>query len=156
MIERILKIRHIYLVAVFFTLINSIFFLAAGAMRSLHGYREYIRLWSGHSEVGSPGVYLAEALDSFLLALVSLIFGLGILKTFVTYHVDDAKLPPWLHIHDFKQLKVLLWETILVTLVVFSINFFTEVSLKTLILPAAVLILSLSLYLMKRDDRPGR
>jgi uncharacterized membrane protein YqhA len=156
LLEKILKIRHIYLIAVFFTLVNSIFFLVAGAMKSTHGYQEYIKLWSGQGQGPPPGLHLAEALDSFLLALVSLIFGLGILKTFVHYQIDDSKLPPWLHIHDFKELKILLWETILVTLVVFNLNFFTEVSWKTLIIPGVILMLSLSLYLMKREGRRHR
>ena len=152
-IETLLRIRHIYLIAVIFALLNSVFFLVAGAVKSVHGYQEFIALWSGHGDARSPGLHLAEALDAFLLALVSLIFGLGILKTFVHYQVDEARLPSWLHIHDFKELKVLLWETILVTLVVFSITFVSEVSLEMLILPGVILVLSLGLYFMKREDR---
>ncbi len=155
MFEKILKIRHLYLLAVVFTLISSVFFLVGGAIRSIHGYAEFIRMWAGDASIRTPGLHLAEGLDAFLLALVFLIFGLGIMKTFTHYHVDPASLPGWLHINSFKELKILLWETILVTLVVFSIGFIVrdtrELTWSALVLPGVILILSVSLYVVKRD-----
>jgi len=66
-------------------------------------------------------------------------------------------MPGWLHLANFKDLKLLLWETILVTLVVFT---FTEVvsakeilKWQTLIMPGVILLLTLSLAIMKMSKK---
>ena len=68
--------------------------------------------------------------------------------------VDTDGLTAWLNINNFKELKVLLWETILVTLVVFTLTSIATdrsgLHWEMLILPGVVLILSLSLYLMRK------
>jgi uncharacterized membrane protein YqhA len=65
-------------------------------------------------------------------------------------------LPDWLNIKNFKELKILLWETILVTLVVFSLTGLVSgkdtLTWNVLILPAVIFVLSLSLFLMKRGE----
>jgi hypothetical protein len=66
-------------------------------------------------------------------------------------------LPPWLQITDFFQLKALLWESILTTLVVSFVAYLVrirlggnEVGLEVLVLPASIFIISLSLYFLKK------
>jgi uncharacterized membrane protein YqhA len=155
MFERILRVRAIYIIAVVFTLVSSAFFLVSGAVKSIHGYSEFITMWSGNEDVQTPGIHLAEGLDAFLLALVFLVFGLGIMKIFTHYDKKQDNLPDWLNISSFKELKVLLWETILVTLVVFSVHPSTlggGPAWQPLVLPGVIFILSLSLYLMKKEE----
>ena len=96
-----------------------------------------------------------NGLDAFMLSIIFMIFGLGIGRLFLFDETPDEKVPTWLRFHDLKGLKVLIWEAILVTLVIFSLHGLLTpegLSLKTLILPGAILILTLSLFLMRRKE----
>lgn len=120
-------------------------------MECINGYKIIIE--HGMSEELRPGMYMLKGLELFLVSMVFMIFALGILRLFIVYHVKDEHTPSWLKIDDFKELKVLLWETILVTLVVFTLS--KVVSAKevltwnALILPCVILALTGSLFLMK-------
>jgi len=155
MIKKILRFRYVFLIAVFFTLLNSLFFLVSGVINSLHGYKIFLQ--QGIKGEEHPGLYLLEGLDLFLVSMVFMIFGLGIMRIFTHYNDTDENLPSWIKIESFKELKILLWETILVTLVVFELTEIVTIkqSLKwdSLILPGIILLLTLSLYLMKRNDK---
>jgi hypothetical protein len=82
---------------------------------------------------------------------------LGVLNIFINYHKVDENLPDWLKIGSFMGLKILLWETVLVTLVVYS---FTAVIAKidslqwnVLVLPGVILILTIAVVLLKRTEK---
>ena len=98
-----------------------------------------------------------KGLDLFLVSMVFLIFALGIMRIFTHYKTSDEDLPGWLRINDFKELKILLWETVIVTLVVFTLTELvnSKQSLKTdaLIMPGVILLLTVSLFLMKKNDK---
>ena len=161
--EKILRIRYIYLIAVVFTFLDSIFFLISGVIESVHGFQVFFR----KLRTGEPiliGVYFMEALDRFLIAFVFLIFSLGIMKLFFVKKTSTENLPEWLHIESFKDLKILLWETIVVTLVVFTISLVVNttsakgpegimqsLNWNDLVLPVIILVLSLSLFLMRKE-----
>jgi uncharacterized membrane protein YqhA len=155
MFKKILRLRYIVLLGVIFTFLNSVFFIIAGVVESVHGYVVYFK--HGISEEHRPGLYLLNSLDMFLVAIVFMIFALGIMKIFTHYHVPEEDLPGWLKIKNFKELKVLLWETILVTMVVFSLTRLIKIQGKftwdQLILPCIILILTVSLYLVKKEDK---
>jgi len=121
MLTKLLRLRYLYAIAVVFTLINSIIFLLVGARHSVDGWARLYRQLLGE-EVPNPRLPLLESLDWFLIALVFLIFSLGIAKIFIGYEGSPEALPEWLRIRDFKELKVLLWETILVTMVVWCMS----------------------------------
>src|SRR5215204_633330 len=111
----LLKLRYLYLIAVIFTLLDSIFFLISGVIESIHGFEIFFRkLITGEKILF--GIYFMEALDRFLIAFVFMIFSLGIYKLFFVKEHHIEGLPAWLQIENFKELKVLLWETIMVTL----------------------------------------
>jgi uncharacterized membrane protein YqhA len=155
MLNNILRFRYIFLITVFFSFLNSIFFLIGGAMKCLKGYKIFLQ--NGFSVEGHPGLYLLEGLDFFLVSMVFLIFGLGVLNIFISYHKVDENLPDWLKIGSFMGLKILLWETVLVTLVVYS---FTVVIAKIdalqwniLVLPGVILILTIAIVLLKRTEK---
>lgn len=155
MIKKLLKIRYISLIAVLFTLLNSIMFLAAGVYESVQGYIMFFQ--HGLSEEHRPGVYVLKGLDLFLVSMVFMIFALGMMRIFTHHHEDDSDLPNWLKIDNFKELKVLLWETIVVTLVVFA---FTEIATskkalgwEALIMPGVILLLTIGLVLMRKQDK---
>ena len=152
MIEKFLRLRLVFMVTVVVTFINSIFFIVNGVKHAYHGYEEVLT----GEEHGRPGLHFVESLDAFMVSLVFLIFSLGIMRIFTHYHTEDDKLPAWLRINSFIELKVLLWETILVTLVILTVSVLVtnlhELKWELLILPCITLILSLSLYLMKKGS----
>ena len=158
--EKLLRIRYVYVIAVIFTLLNSFFFLVSGVLESIHGFQIFFR----KLRTGEPiliGIYFMESLDRFLISFVFMIFGLGIYKLFYVKNDYAGDLPVWLKIETFKDLKVLLWETIMVTLVVFTISMVVKTTSAkgatilslgwgALVLPSIILILSVSLYLMRK------
>jgi uncharacterized membrane protein YqhA len=103
-----------------------------------------------------PGLYLLKGLEHFLISMVFMIFALGILKLFIFDQTSEEHIPTWLKIDEFKELKVLLWESILVTLVVFTLDKLvsaTEVlTWNASIFPGVILVLTASLYLMKKSS----
>jgi uncharacterized membrane protein YqhA len=155
MFKKILRVRFIILLGVIFTFINSAVFMIAGVVDSIHGYSLFIK--HGISAEYRPGLHLLNALDMFLVSIVFMIFALGIMKIFTHYHLPEVDLPGWLKISSFKELKILLWETILVTLVVFSltglVNTTEKLTWDHLVLPLIILILTASLYLVKKEDK---
>ena len=68
-----------------------------------------------------PGVHIAESVDALLFSLVLLVLSFGTAGLFLTTTTDTddkRKLPEWMRIKSLTELKLLLWEAILATLVV--------------------------------------
>src|SRR5262245_18642994 len=114
MLTKLLSLRYAYVIAVIITLINSILFLFVGVRYSFEGWSNLYRQIQGEN-IPNARMPLLESLDWFLVALVFLIFSLGMAKIFIGYEGRDEDLPEWLRIGNFKELKVLLWEAIMVT-----------------------------------------
>jgi hypothetical protein len=94
---------------------------------------------------------------------VLLVLSLGIAKLFLLgANTNESNLPVWLRIDSIGELKVLLWETVLTTLLIAGLpdlvaGLFGKLEWTVLILPVAILILAVSLYFMKKADaRRGR
>jgi uncharacterized membrane protein YqhA len=155
MFNTLLKARYLFIIAVFFLLLNSVTFLVVGAVKTVHGYMEFAELGFKSTEDSKPGLYILGGFDSFLISMIFLIVGLAIARIFIFDKIETDQLPDWLNVHTIKDLKVLLWETILVTLVVLCI---TQVvrhppdSWNELVYPLFILILSLALYLKKLGE----
>ncbi len=152
MFNKLLKIRNLFIVAVIFILLNSMYFLTQGVLHSIHGYRDAFSHGFTADSTVRPGMSMLEALDSFMVAFVFLIFGLGIAKLFIFNEASDSDLPSWLNIHDFKELKILLWETILVALVIYALGDFVKnppSSWESLLQPLFILILTIALFFMR-------
>lgn len=153
MIERIFQIRWIILIIVIFTLLNAIAFLFIGISSSLEGYFAII---SGDDTNLNPGLVILDALDDFLTALVFIIFAMGIAILFLPKKQDALKnkLPEWLSINSFTDLKLLLWEAVLTTLVVYFVNSVVkrdgDYSWEMLILPGSILMLSFCIYILRK------
>jgi uncharacterized membrane protein YqhA len=72
--------------------------------------------------------------------------------------VDKNKLrslPDWIHITTFKHLKVLLWETVLLVMVIYFFVLIFKSHGKYqwtfLVLPGSIFLLSAGLYFVKKD-----
>ena len=109
--------------------------------------------------VQSTAVKLLQSVDMFLLSIVLYVFALGLVMLFHKNIGDQLRevLPQWLQIRDFLQLKALLWEAILTTLVVSYVAYLVGLKLgdepitfEVLILPLSVLIISASLFILKK------
>lgn len=155
MFEKLLRTRYLFIIAVCFLLLNTVVLLVVGAVKTIHGYIQYVEVDFKPTAEIKPGVYILSGIDTFLIAMVCLIFGLGTAQLFIFDKTNADSIPVWLKVRGIKDLKVLLWETILVTLVVFCIK---QVILETpdswndLVFPIFILILSLALYLKKYGE----
>ena len=157
MLHHFLKLRFLVFIIVIFTFFNSLVLMFLAAKRSLHAYGI---VFFGHESEKPAGVEILESIDLFLIGLVFLIFSLGLIKIFLgrlAGDEDDSSLPRWLRIRNFMELKLLLWQTILVSLVIFFVDQIVEADglLKwdILILPVAILILSLSMAIIQKYER---
>jgi uncharacterized membrane protein YqhA len=152
MFKRLLTIRYIILVAVGILFLNSVFFIIGGTVFSFKGYIEFIQNGFLPSVTYNPVLYILKGLDAFMLAIIFIIFGLGIARLFLFTNASEDQVPSWLRFHEMKGLKVLLWETILVTLVIFCLQILIthkELSLDLLILPGAILLLAVALFFVR-------
>jgi uncharacterized membrane protein YqhA len=156
MFKRLLTIRYIILVAVGILFLNSIFFIVGGTIFSFRGYIEFIQNGFVPSETYNPVLYILKGLDAFMLAIIFIIFGLGIARLFLFNNASEDQIPSWLRFHDMKGLKVLLWETILVTLVIYCLQVLLthkELSPDLLILPGAILLLAVALFFVRWKEQ---
>ena len=158
LLEQLLKIRYIAAVVVILSILHALAFLFLGARIAFHAYHLIVSR-AGAAENVRPGLELLHSLDFLLIALVLLILGLGVAKLFLLPPGAVARrlyaLPTWLNMETFSDLKVLLWETILVALVVFglptlSADLVGKLDWSALVLPAAITLMALGLFFMKR------
>ena len=156
MFQKLLNIRYIILLAVAILFLNAIFFIIGGTVLSVKGYIEFAQNGFIPSETYKPGMYIMKGLDAFMLAIIFIIFGLGIARLFLFNNVSDDQIPSWLRFHEMKGLKVLLWETILVTLVIYCLQMLLTYKIQApemLILPGAILLLSVALFFVRWKEK---
>lgn len=146
-----LKILKFTILAVLYIIIlNSFLFIGISVYRSVHAY---ILVAQGKMEE-RPGVHLAESLDGFLIALVFIVFSMGVAKFFVpnSGFLKGYELP-WLKLDSFSSLKLILWEMLLTTMFVFFAAKLVisgdNLDWSILITPAAILMLSIAYKLIK-------
>jgi uncharacterized membrane protein YqhA len=154
MFRHLLKIRYVAAVITLVTVLHALACLVLGVQTAIKGYRQVL---TGHDATERPGIEILHSLDFLFVAMVLIVVALGIAKLFLLAPSaqDDASLPVWLRIHSIGELKVLLWETILVTMVIialsnFSVSINSAPNWAALMAPAAIFLLALSLYFMKK------
>ena len=148
------KYRYLFLIAVIFLLLNSLAFIIMGVVESMEGYIDLLRSNFRSTEAHRPGTQLLDGLDLFVSALVFMIFGLGLGQLFVLNDTAYRSLPRGLAINSLKELKILLWETILVALVIYCVTHLLRMeplSWDILPFPTLILILSLALFFFKSE-----
>ena len=158
--KQFLAVRIITIVIVIFTVINALAFIGVGIYTSIDGITGIFR-GELHTDA-HPGIKILESLDIFLVALVFLIFAVGIYKLFspsAEKNVDGI-IPKWLDIHDFSGLKMILWETILTTLIVLFVSDVIKkegnMEWTLLIIPASILLLALSMFMLNKVDHKSK
>lgn len=107
----------------------------------------------------APGLKLVKSLDVFLIGFLFLIFSIGFSQLFIPkpskiMNLMDSITPAWLRVENFTQLKIILWDTVLTTLVVMFVADIVsakgEYVWELMVIPIAILLISLSRYLIKK------
>ena len=153
----LLRIRYLAAAVALIFALHAVGFLALGVLRAVQAYRLFLEPESLGPEA-RPGVHIAESVDALLFSLVLLVFALGTASLFLTAGDKDDKsdLPPMMRVKSLTELKLLLWEAILATLVVAAasaiIAALPDLAWKHLVLPTAILVLSISYFLLKRTE----
>lgn len=143
------------------TFLISLVFFGIGVYETASGIKAILQ-GQIHTEV-RPGIILFQALDVFLIGFLFLIFSIGFAQLFIS---DDSRIksfimkwtPTWLKVESFTQLKLILWDTVLTTLVVlFAGETFRSLDdvydWKLLFIPVAILLISLSKFLIIRSKK---
>jgi uncharacterized membrane protein YqhA len=140
----------------FFVFASGIVLTALGAFDFFHSFSH---VNSERAMLGLLAVGLLHSIDLFLMAIVFFVFSLGILVLFDNPGNETIRLPEWLRISNFTQLKVILWEAILTTLVVSFIAGLVEkrldgqqLGIHNLIIPGSILLLAISLHFLKKKE----
>lgn len=151
-LEKLFSLKYAALLIAILFMITGLAGIALGLVSAYHAFLIFI----GQGE-GRVGVHLIEAIDKLLFALVIMILAAGIFKLFVGNKETFGNSLVLKGINSFKELKILLWETLLLTLTVWSaLGFIIETEklhYEQLILPASILLLAISLYIVKRKDK---
>jgi uncharacterized membrane protein YqhA len=151
----ILNFRYLATVVVLVLLVHAAGLLALGVFRA---YEAYELAMSGREWVGSdrPGIHIAESVDALLFSLVLIVLSCGTATLFLRPGGQevDPRVPKWMRVESITELKALLWESILVVLVVGALTSLTahmdNLHWNLLVLPVAILLLSVSLFLARR------
>lgn len=148
--EGIFKLNYFALIISILIICSGIIAIVVGCFRLFKGVLDLIGLYEGSTR---PGIHIIEAVDTFLFSLVILVLGGGIFKLFVGDENTFKNSIVFSKIKSFMDLKVLLWETLLLTLTVWcSLGFFAhpeDLHYEQLILPITILLLALALKFMK-------
>jgi len=154
----------------FYTLRNIIMVIAllvfaAGICITFLGIYDFVHVFSflfeyrGDMLIKMIAVGLLQAVDLFFVAIVMFVFALGLLVLFDDKDEIPLKLPEWLKVKNFMQLKVVLWEAILTTLVVSYLAGLVQAKMNgeiinttSLILPGGILLIALSLFFLKKGE----
>lgn len=161
MVEKIFRARYAAFVINLFIIINTLALIGLGIARTFRAFRNMLHVGMdqlGHGDY-RPGIELAEAIDIFLLALVFLVFTIGINVLFVRYKDQEFinAVPQWMRVKSFTELKFLLMEAIIATsFVIFATVFIKQVESfdwKFLTAPVSILLLSLSLRILKWKEK---
>ncbi len=166
--QYITKIRYLVSIAAIASLFGSGLMFIVGVAKTISAFFYYFferPFFTGEElpEYLTRGdlamVSLAQAIDVFLFALVMMFFAYGILYLFLIE--DDKKeeiaFPGWLRITSIFQLMMILGEGIVF---IFFVHFlesatktgYANLTMESLILPGAILLLSLSLMLLRQKE----
>ena len=155
MIERIFKMRYLAIIINIFVGINTLALIFIGIMRTYYAIRHIMDFNRLSDHDFRPGIEIAEAIDIFLIALVFLVFTIGINALFVKYNDEEylKSIPSWMRVKDFSQLKLILMEAIIATAFIMFISGFVrqieEFSWEFLVVPISILLLAISFKVLK-------
>lgn len=147
-LEKLFQVKYLALLVSIFIMVSGILAILLGI---LHVVDAFLILFDKHD--GSAGGAIIESIDTFLFSLVILILGGGIFKLFIGNQSTFQESAVFSELKNFKDLKILLWETILLTLTVWcALGFLIgpeKMDYEQLILPVTIVLLALGLKFIK-------
>jgi uncharacterized membrane protein YqhA len=165
--KRLLGLKVVLIPIILFIFIISLIFSLRGIWLCIDvifglisGSRQFVHFSDlGTSE--APSLMLLEAVDLFLVSFVFFIFSFGLYKIFFVPETDEpkSKLPGWLQINSIFELKALLWQSVLTTLVIVFLNkaiimiSLDKMDWHFLFLPLSILIIAVALYFLKLSEK---
>lgn len=121
-LERFFKVKYLALLVSTLLMISGILAIAIGAIRLVESVLQLLGI-----KEGKAGIHLIESVDTLLFSLVILVLAGGIFKLFVGNEHTFKESAIFSKLNSFMDLKVLLWETLLLTLTVWcALSFFVE------------------------------
>jgi len=151
-LERLFQIRYLALCVSFLLVLSGIVAIVLGATKWI----EAVLVFTGIHKGERPGILILLSVDTLLFALVILVLGGGIFKLFVGDEHTFKDTMVFAKLESFKNLKILLWETILLTLTIWcALNYLLvpdKLEYNQLILPVTIVLLALALKLIKKSD----
>lgn len=150
--------KIIIAIPVLCSLIIAVAFIGAGIVQGISGISGVILGQIKTAEY--PGLKLFEALELFIFSLLFIIFALGFSKLFMPKSklsdALDGVTPEWFRKINFTQLKLILWETLLTTLIILFLGQilknFENFTWQLTIIPISVVLISLSIFLIKKGE----
>ena len=144
----------------------AVLVLFAGIILTILGGYDLVMVFAKAAEADKHhlanvvAIGLLSVMDLFLIAIVFFVLALGIILLFADpSKVLPVNLPEWLRVKNFMQLKVILWEAILTTLVIAFLTSLAGkkingevIDIQILIIPAGILLVALSLFFLKRGE----
>jgi uncharacterized membrane protein YqhA len=132
--------------------VNVLAMLALNILKAVHAYASLFT-FGPHR----PGLDLMELVDGLLMVLLLLIMTIGFLKLFLPdSRMSKAIDLPWLRVNSFTQLKMLLIETILTTLVVLFATHVVKsdgnLKWEDILIPISVFLLALTIKFVKDKE----
>ena len=133
----------------------SLIFMGGGVYKAVQGTVGVLKGQLGTET--TPGVKLFTALDVFLLGFLFIIFSIGFAQLFFPkpskfITLIDVVTPQWLKVENFTQLKLILWDTSVTTLVVLFVGdafkAYGNYTWDLTIIPIAIVLLSLGKFLI--------
>jgi uncharacterized membrane protein YqhA len=153
------RFQYISIIAVVSAVFSSLLMFVIGAFKT---YNAYVLFFS-HGNTGPAGkqaiAYSIQGIDTFLIALVFLIFARGVYNIFIRGDRDDAQADSSGHgVDSIAHLKRIIAELIIIILIV---NFMEDVlgsdintyEWEILVIPISIVLLALGLKFLDLRDK---
>jgi len=150
--------KLIIIIPVISSFVTGVIFMGLGVHELVDGVNG---IFIGQLETkATPGLTLFVSIDLFIIGFLFLIFSLGFSQLFIPKPSKittllDSVTPNWLKVQSFTELKLILWDTVLTTLV---LTFIGDVirdkdgyNWQLTIIPISILLISFARYLIKKQ-----
>ncbi len=150
----------VIMIIVVFVFASGIFITGLGIYDFTHAFA-FFDQYHEKGSVQLSTLSLLKAVDLFLLAIVLFVFAFGLLVLFnnKSEHALPQNLPAWLKVKNFIELKVILWEAVLTTLVISYLAYLAElrvegkpIMFQDITVPVAILLIAVSLFFLKKGE----
>ena len=161
--DRFLVYRYMSIVAVISSLFGAALMFLLGVTKIVRAYVTFLGRIDDPMELYPQSVdqaiaLLVQAIDSFLIGMVFIIFSYGVTTLFIRrIELPEGNVFSWVRITNIKNLKVILGEMIVIIL---SVKFLevvllnaAEFTFEMLVLPVGVVLLALALKLLTGNGR---